>query len=127
MGMAPLVIGLAQAGWLISGEDDALSLVMRCVLSSAGVKIVSLRLLVENYFPDSVVYSSAVKEGHVAREIAEDLAIPLQRRGSFLAEISKSKRVIAICSSHGKSSTTAMCAQLFQESRLDADYYVGAI
>ncbi|MGB0372603.1 MAG: UDP-N-acetylmuramate dehydrogenase [Opitutales bacterium] len=125
MGMAPLAIGLARAGWEISGEDDCLSWEVAKLLRESGVTLKTLSTFEESELPERVIYSSAIASDHPGRVKAESLRIPVARRGSFLAEFAQGKRLIAICGSHGKTTTAAMCAHLFADT--DADYYVGAL
>ena len=60
---------------------------------------------------DAVVYTSAVTPGSagwVEIERANELNIPLIKRGEMLAKIVEDKRLIAVSGTHGKSTTTSM-------------------
>lgn len=61
-----------------------------------------------------VVYSSAVPENDLEIEKARELNIPCVPRHVFLGELSKEfERVIAVSGTHGKTTTTAMLANVF--------------
>lgn len=60
---------------------------------------------------DAVVYTSAVTPGSagwVEIERANELNIPLIKRGEMLAKIVEDKKLIAVSGTHGKSTTTSM-------------------
>src|SRR5688500_3760691 len=100
MGMAPLAIYLAQSGYVVSGEDDAMTEDVRTLLNRERVSLSSI--------PDDgdlVVYSSAIAKTHPAYLAAIARALPLVRRGEMLAEVVRNKKLVAICGSHGKTTT----------------------
>lgn len=122
MGVGPLAQYLAQAGFSVSGEDDALSAEMQTVLRRGGVKVGPI--------PDDaelVMYSSAIRKTHPAYLAATARALPLVRRGELLAEVTREKRLVAVCGSHGKTTTTAMLAIALREAGFPAGYIVGGL
>lgn len=122
MGVGPLALYLAQAGFSVTGEDDALATEMQTLLTRGGVKVGSI--------PDDaelVMYSSAIRKTHPAYLAATARALPLVRRGELLAEVTRGKRLVAICGSHGKTTTTAMLAVALREAGLPAGYIVGGL
>jgi UDP-N-acetylmuramate--alanine ligase len=68
MGMAPLGLCLAQAGHVVSGEDDGWNPVVRTHLENAGVRIVPSGTLPDD--AQLVVYSSAIAAAHASRQQA---------------------------------------------------------
>ncbi len=122
MGVGPLALYLAQAGFNVSGEDDALSPEMHAVLTRSSVTVGSI--------PDDaelVMYSSAIRKTHPAYVAATARALPLVRRGELLAEVTREKRLVAVCGSHGKTTTTAMLAIALREAGFPAGYIVGGL
>ena len=126
MGMMPLAVGLSLAGWRVSGEDDHLHFDVAEHLKNAGVRIKSLEDFGASVLPDTVVYSSAVGSEHPARLLADERGIRCYTRGEFLAGLAAHKQLVAVCGSHGKSSTAAMMAHCVHVSIGLVDYYVGA-
>lgn len=60
---------------------------------------------------DEVVYTSAIDENNVEYAQAKRLGLPLVSRAELLGRISKNYgSVVAICGTHGKTTTTAMLA-----------------
>jgi UDP-N-acetylmuramate--L-alanine ligase/UDP-N-acetylenolpyruvoylglucosamine reductase len=125
MGVGPLAIYLAQLGFTVSGEDDAMIEAMRSHLERAGVT-----LTVAGAIPDHcelVVCSSAIAPTHPAFIAAAARKLPLVRRGELLAEVAREKRLVAICGSHGKTTTTAMLATALRRANFPAGYVLGGL
>lgn len=72
-----------------------------------------------------VVYSSAVKEDNPEFKRARELKIPLIPRAEALAELMRLKRGLAVGGSHGKTTTTSLCASLFLEAQSNPTIIVG--
>lgn len=122
MGVGPLAIYLAELGFSVSGEDDALGDEMRVQLERAGVR---LGLMGEDC--QLLVCSSAIPQGHPALQRAFARTIPAARRGEVLAEAVKGRKFVAVCGAHGKTTTTAMLITLLREAGLPAGYVLGGL
>jgi UDP-N-acetylmuramate--alanine ligase len=122
MGVGPLAIYLAQLGFTVSGEDDALTDAMRAVLVRAGVELGPLPEECE-----MVVYSSAIAKTHSAYRAAVARSLRLVRRGELLAEVTRDRRLVAICGSHGKTTTAAMLIGALRQANFPAGYVLGGL
>ena len=74
---------------------------------------------------DVVVVSSAVKADNPEVVEARARGIPVIPRAEMLAEIMRGKVGIAIAGTHGKTTTTSMCAQILIKAGLDPTVVVG--
>ncbi|MFN7064686.1 MAG: UDP-N-acetylmuramate--L-alanine ligase [Aquificaceae bacterium] len=74
-----------------------------------------------------LVYSSAVQEDNPEVKRAKDLGIPLIPRGEMLAELFRLGEGIAVCGSHGKTTTTSMIAHTFYLAGYDPTVLIGGI
>ena len=122
MGLGPLAIYLAELGFTVSGEDDAMTETMRTQLERAGVRLTPL--------PDDcelLVYSSAIAPSHPARVAAGVRQLPGVRRGELLAETVRGKRLVAVCGAHGKTTTTAMLVTALRQANFPAGYVLGGL
>jgi UDP-N-acetylmuramate--L-alanine ligase/UDP-N-acetylenolpyruvoylglucosamine reductase len=122
MGVAPLAIYLARLGWAVSGEDDALSGEVAALLAAAGVRVAPL--------PggcDLVVRSSAIPDSHPSFAAAAARGLQCVRRGELLAEAVREKRLVAVCGSHGKTTTTAMLVTALRRAGFPAGYVAGGL
>lgn len=122
MGMAPLAIYLAQAGYSVSGEDDALTDAVRLLLEVALVQLGPLPTACE-----MVVFSSAIASTHPAHIAAQTRGLPLVRRGALLAEVLQGKKLVAVCGSHGKTTTAAMLVTALRHANFPAGYVLGGL
>ena len=122
MGLGPLAIYLAELGFTVSGEDDALTETMRPPLERAGVRLTPL--------PDDcdlLVYSSAIAPSHPTRVAAGARKLPGVRRGELLAEAVRGKKLAAVCGAHGKTTTTAMLITALCQANFPAGYVLGGL
>ncbi len=74
---------------------------------------------------DLFVYSEAIPVDAPERVRARELGITSQSYFHALGDVSKDAFVIAVCGTHGKSSTTAMVARLLIEAGKDPSVIVG--
>src|SRR5580692_897893 len=105
MGMAPLAVYLAQSGFSVSGEDDALTGEVAELLAREGIAVGPLPADC-----DLAVYSSAIAPAHPVYAAARARGLPVVRRGEALAEVVRDRKLVAVCGAHGKTTTTAMLA-----------------
>jgi UDP-N-acetylenolpyruvoylglucosamine reductase len=123
MGLAPLAIYLAQAGFSVTGEDDApLDEEVRAVLERERVTLGPLPADC-----DLVVHSSAVAAKHPVCAAARARGLPLVRRGEMLAELVRDRKLVAVCGSHGKTTTTAMLITALRRANFPAGYVLGGL
>ena len=76
---------------------------------------------------DLVVISTAIKEDNVELIEARKRGIPVIKRGEMLGELMRMKYGIAISGTHGKTTTTAMAASVFNEAGFDPTVIIGGI
>jgi UDP-N-acetylmuramate--L-alanine ligase/UDP-N-acetylenolpyruvoylglucosamine reductase len=125
MGVGPLAIYLAQLGFAVSGEDDAMTEPMRAQLTRAGVALTAAGAVPADC--GLVVYSSAIAPEHPAVVAARGRGLPLVRRGELLAEVTREKKLVAVCGSHGKTTTTALLVTVLRAANFPAGYVLGGL
>ena len=76
---------------------------------------------------DAVVYSSAIKKNNPEIREAYIKKIPVLSRADMLSELMKNKKSIAIAGSHGKTTTTSLVGNIFNEAGLDPTIVNGGI
>lgn len=74
-----------------------------------------------------VVYSAAVPEEEPELREAKARGIPTMTRGALLAELARPFRLIGVAGSHGKTTTSAMAAQLLVHAGWDPTAIVGGM
>ena len=74
-----------------------------------------------------LVYSTAVKEDNPELRAARERLLPVVRRAEMLAELMRLKWCISVAGTHGKTTTTSMCAALLDAAGLDPTVINGGI
>lgn len=75
----------------------------------------------------TVVVSSAIDPENPEYRSARERGIPIVRRGEMLARLMEERRGVAICGTHGKTTTTAMAAAILRDADIDASVVLGGI
>lgn len=74
-----------------------------------------------------VIFSSAIDRTNAEYLHAQRHGIPLVHRGELLAELVRESRGIAVCGTHGKTTTTAMLHAVLRNNGIDASLALGGI
>jgi UDP-N-acetylmuramate--alanine ligase len=124
-GMRALADVLSGLGWSLSGSDLSLGSIRE--MAAAGVR------LFQGHSPGHVspetklvVYSSAIGADNPELRRAAELGIPTLSYFQMLGRITSSKDTLAVAGTHGKSTTTAMAAQILIEAGRDPMVFLGA-
>jgi UDP-N-acetylmuramate--alanine ligase len=125
-GMSGLARVLAGAGFRVSGSDRQASDVTRR-LSREGIRMQSGHgpALVKN--ADLLVYSSAVKASHPEREWARRHGINAVRRAELLGDLTRGHFSVCVAGTHGKTTTTSLCAQVLIDAGKDPTALIGGV
>lgn len=125
MGMCPLAIYLAQSGHNVIGIDNNMRSEVASLLKKNKVKIDSTNTIPE--LCDCVIYSSAISPLSPIFSQAKEHGLTLIRRGDYLAQLAKNKKLIAIVGSHGKTTTAAMLIHALNASKFHFSFLLGAL
>ncbi len=124
-GMSGLAWLLMQLGHRVSGSDRV-ETTETARLQQAGLEFACPHTAGAVEHADLVIHSSAIKPGHLAYDAAARLDIPLVRRAEALATIMRLKHGVIVAGTHGKTTTSALCAHLLRVSGRHPSHYVGA-
>ena len=129
MGNAAL---LARAsGHEVSGADTGVYPPMSTVLAAAGITVhpgyEAARL--ERLAPDLVVVGNAMSRGNPEVEwLLETRALPFTSLPALLHDtVLRRRRNIVVCGTHGKTTTTALCAFLLRAAGFDPGFLIGGV
>ncbi|MFP6884429.1 MAG: UDP-N-acetylmuramate--L-alanine ligase [Roseibacillus sp.] len=124
-GMSGLATLLLEMGHRVSGSDrvtsretERLQLLSLAFSSPHSAEAVS--------DAEVVVYSSAIKPDNVALVAADREGIPSVRRAECLAAILHTRKGVVVSGTHGKTTSSAMCAHVLKKSGRAISHYVGA-
>ena len=74
---------------------------------------------------DFVTVSSAIKPGNVEYDAAERAGIPIVGRPDMMEALGRIRRTIAVSGTHGKTTTSAMCALVLDAAEWNPSFIVG--
>lgn len=126
IGLSAVAEILADREYEVTGTDLKSSVVTEH-LESKGIKIYREHLAENVHGVDAVVYSNAVSFSNPEMLEAEKLGIPCMTRADMLGIIMKEyKHSIAVCGTHGKTTTTSMISLIIRGAHLRPTILVGA-
>lgn len=123
-GMSGIALVFHNRGYEVSGSDLKPSRYVT-LLEQAGLPVAIGHKAVNVAHPDVVVISSAIPAHNVELQEARRRGIPVVKRAQALAWIMESGRGIAVCGTHGKTTTTSMITRVLVDGGYDPTFLVG--
>ena len=132
IGMSALARFFLHEGKTVSGSDRAASaitdaLVAEGVLFFQTQSASNLSKGLNPLLPDMVVYTEAMAHDHPEMVAARALGVPMMNYFDALGFVVNEYYLIAVAGSHGKTTTTAMLADVLEEAGLDPTVIVGSL
>ena len=114
IGVSGLLALFRSRGWEVSGCDSRPSPALTAWLFSIGVEVYAshdpAHIAVRR--PDLVLRSPAVADDNPELAAAQAAGIPVVRRGEALAALVNQSRGVAVCGTHGKTTTSCFVREL---------------
>jgi UDP-N-acetylmuramate: L-alanyl-gamma-D-glutamyl-meso-diaminopimelate ligase len=116
-----------EAGWEVRGSDNPLYPPTSHMVEALGIPVATAYAASNlDWAPDVVVIGNALSRGNPEVEAALErrlayVSFPEWIKGAVLRE----RRPVAICGTHGKTTTTALAAHVLTECGLDPGYLIG--
>lgn len=123
-GMAGLALVLQKRGAQVTGCDREASPALED-LRAAGLRVLVGHDPAHVQGSAALVATAAVPQDHPELERARRLGVPVRKRARALGEIVNAGRLIAVAGTHGKTTTTAMAAQVLRALGLEPTALVG--
>jgi UDP-N-acetylmuramate--alanine ligase len=126
IGMSAIARLLLARGARVSGSDMRRTPLVEALEAEGAVIAIGHRA--ENVgTPSLVVVSSAIARDNPEFAAAVERGIAIKTRGAMLAELTASRKTIAIAGTHGKTTTTAMTAAICEEAGLAPTFAIGGL
>jgi UDP-N-acetylmuramate--alanine ligase len=126
IGMSAIARILLARGEAVSGSDASASPLLDR-LSSEGVRVTIGHAAANVRSAHTVIVSSAIDRRNPEYLAARRNGLPILHRGEMLARLLASHRGIAVCGTHGKTTTTAMTYAVLRGAGIDASLVLGGI
>jgi UDP-N-acetylmuramate--alanine ligase len=123
-GMSGIALVFKDRGYVVTGSDLKPSRYVN-LLEKASVPVTMGHKAMNIDHPDVVVISSAVPAHNVELQEALRRGIPVVKRAQALAWLVDSGHGIAVCGTHGKTTTTSMITRVLVDAGLDPTFLVG--
>jgi UDP-N-acetylmuramate--alanine ligase len=123
-GMSGIALVLRKRGYEVTGSDLKPSRYVT-LLENEGVPVKIGHSAVNLDHPDVAVISSAIPPHNVELQEARRKGVLVVKRAQALAWLMQSGRGVAICGTHGKTTTTSMISRALVEGGLDPTFLVG--
>jgi UDP-N-acetylmuramate--alanine ligase len=127
IGMSALAIILHQLGFKISGSDISYNKNIK-KLENLGIKCFATQIA-DNIEDDIslIVKTSIIYDDNPEIIESKKRNIPIVRRADILSSILSNKKSITIAGTHGKTSTTTIISEIFEEADFDPTIINGGI
>jgi UDP-N-acetylmuramate--alanine ligase len=126
IGMSAIARLLLARGATVSGSDQNRTALVEALEREGAT--VSIGHRAENVgSPDMVIVSSAIAHENPEFVAALERGIDIKTRGAMLAELTGSKKTVAIAGTNGKTTTTAMTAAILEHAGIDPTYAIGGL
>jgi len=128
-GMAPLACLLEELGHRVRGSDGPLYPPMSTMLADAGiVPLVGFDAAHLHPAPDLVVVGNAVPRQNAEARAAEERSLPIASMPQAVARFLLADRdPLVVAGTHGKTTTTAMAAWVWERAGTDPGYLIGGV
>jgi UDP-N-acetylmuramate--alanine ligase len=123
-GMSGIALVLHKRGYRITGSDLKPSRYVT-LLENAGISVAIGHRAANLDGPDVVVISSAIPAHNVELMEARRRNMFVVKRAQALAWLMQSGRGIAVCGTHGKTTTTSMITRVLVDAGYDPTFLVG--
>lgn len=123
-GMSGIALVMHYRGYEVSGSDLKPSRYVSR-LEEAGVPVILGHSAGNVDHPDAVVVSSAIPSSNQEVQEATRRGIPVVKRAQALAWLMKDRRGLAVCGTHGKTTTTSMVSRVLVDAGMDPSFLVG--
>jgi UDP-N-acetylmuramate: L-alanyl-gamma-D-glutamyl-meso-diaminopimelate ligase len=128
-GMGALAMLFQDAGWDVSGSDASFDPPIGPALEARGIKC--LRGYDPKHLepaPDLIIVGNVIRRENPEATFARENKLDSQSMSSALREIFlKGRTPLVVAGTHGKTTTSAMCAWILESAGLMPGYFIGGV
>jgi UDP-N-acetylmuramate: L-alanyl-gamma-D-glutamyl-meso-diaminopimelate ligase len=125
-----LAIMAKKLGYFVTGSDEDAYPPNSSIITKNKIpwhNLHSEKNLGEWGTPDLVVQGNQIREGNVELEAAKKLRIRIISDSEFFYELTKNRERIAVCGSHGKTTTSALVVWILEKAGRSPGFRLGTI
>jgi len=117
-----------QLGYLVTGSDEDAYPPTTDTLTAAGIQWVNHHAAANLDMagtPDLVVVGNQVRDGNVEWAEATRRGLPVSSEAEFYAELTRDRVRIAVCGTHGKTTTSSLLAWMLEVAGMSPGFRLG--
>ena len=132
IGMSAIARYFIRRGLVVAGYDKTPSELTRC-MEKEGIQIHYEENIDEIPFECKkkesclVVYTPAIPESHKEFVFFRENGFEIQKRAQVLGTLTRQMKGLCVAGTHGKTTTSTMCAHIMHQSHLDCNAFLGGI
>ena len=132
IGMSALVRYFIHSGLVVAGYDKTPSELTRRLEKEGALihyeeNIDEIPHLCKNPEHCLVVYTPAIPSEHKELQYFRENGFEIQKRAQVLGTLTRQMKGLCVAGTHGKTTTSSMCAHIMHQSRLDCNAFLGGI
>lgn len=130
IGMSALARHYLHEGWFVSGSDVASNTnTQKLEAEGATIFYTQIPENIQGFNPciDLVVYTEAMTKDHPEMAAARETGVRMINYFEALGAVASEYYLIAVAGTHGKTTTTAMLIDIFEEASFDPTAVVGSL
>ena len=127
-GMSGVALIALDQGMRITGSDLSASGYTRRLEAAGAIVYIghdASHLLTDGKYPDVVVVTSAIPSDNPEYLEAKRLGIPIWHRAQMMARLGQGLTTVAICGTHGKTTSSSMVARVLDVLGYDPTFLIG--
>ncbi len=108
---SPLTEQLEHEGMLLHYEEDVDAIPMACRIKESCL----------------IIYTPAVPDDHKELMYFRENGFEIQKRAQVLGTLTREHKGLCVAGTHGKTTTSSMCAHILHQSQVDCNAFLGGI
>jgi len=132
IGMSALVRYFIHRGLVVAGYDKTSSVLTRQLEKEGALihyeeNVDEIPHLCKNPAQCLVVYTPAIPAEHKELQFFRDNGFEIQKRAQVLGTLTRQMKGLCVAGTHGKTTTSSMCAHILHQSHIDCNAFLGGI
>lgn len=132
IGMSALVRYFIHRGLVVAGYDKTPSELTRCLEKEGALihyeeNVDEIPHSCKNPEQCLVIYTPAIPVEHKELQYFREHGFEIQKRAQVLGTLTRQMKGLCVAGTHGKTTTSSMCAHIMHQSRLDCNAFLGGI